>query len=273
MARRLTPTLTYERNILRTEITVYGLLKDKSIPIPKIYVSHCSKRDITCDYFIMELIGGETWNRCANKIPQESRPKLLRELGRYNARIHSVEGGWFGYTKRDQKFWFDTWCDAFCSMLQDILNDGKARKCRLPYDKINNALCANKSYSDDIKTPCLVSFDIWAGNVFLYKATHSHITGLIDFERNFYGDPYVDFTSAAMLFDNIENETDFCAGYCEVTGVPLTFTDRDRIRMNLCKLYMSVILYVETYRYNRLRAAYMQGKCKNRMKPLLDILS
>ena len=94
---------------------------------------------------------------------------------------------------------------------------------------------------------------------FIDETSHSHITGIIDFERSFFGDPVADLTSAMMLFENVEQEFDFQKGYSEISGTPFLITDDDRIRMNLYRLYMSVILFVESYRYDEQYAAMVKN--------------
>ena len=127
--------------------------------------------------------------------------------------------------------------------------------------------CLNK-----IKTSHLVDFDMWAGNIFIDEATCSHITGIIDFERSFFGDPAADFTSAMMLFDNVEDEPDFRKGYSEISNIPFKITDNDRIRMNLYRLYMATILFVESYRYDEDYAEMIKGHLNKNIAHLLEEL-
>ena len=113
---------------------------------------------------------------------------------------------------------------------------------------------------------------MWAGNVFIDETSHSHITGIIDFERSFFGDPVADLTSAMMLFENVEQEFDFQKGYSEISGTPFLITDDDRIRMNLYRLYMSVILFVESYRYDEQYAAMVKNHVIKGIHQLLEQL-
>ena len=267
-----TELLTYEQGILRTEVEVYKLLEDKPIKTPKILASDDSHEDIPCDYFFMEYAEGVIWKNCADRITPENRRQLMYELGKSNAAVHSVKGGWFGYIKEDQRFRFDTWGAAFSSMMSDILEDGKRRKDELPFDEIRDAVKKYEDCLNEIRTPRLVDFDMWAGNVFVDDATFSHITGIIDFERSFFGDPAADLVSAMMLFDDVEQEPDFQKGYSEISGSPFVITDHDRIRMMLYRLYMSVILFVESYRYDEQYAAMVKRHVIKGIRQLLGQL-
>ena len=135
-----------------------------------------------------------------------------------------------------------------------------------------SAVASCENCLNEIKTPHLVDFDMWAGNIFIDEATCSHIPGIIDFERSFFGDPAADFTSAMMLFDNVEDEPDFRKGYSEISIVPLKITDNDRIRMNLYRLYMAVILFVESYRYDEDYAEMIKGHLNKNIAYLLEEL-
>ncbi|SDY20843.1 Fructosamine-3-kinase [Evansella caseinilytica] len=264
--------LTYEQDILRTEVKVYNLLKDKPIPTPIVYAYDFTHKHIPCDYFFMEKLDGQTWKSCGRKIKKGDRPALMRDLGRCNAAVHSVEGNWFGYIKDDKRFHFDSWGKAFTSMMNDILNDGRMRGDKLPYAEIDNILKSHRSLLDAVTVPKLVDFDMWAGNVFLKKNGAFHITGVVDFERCFFGDPYADFTSAMMLFSDVEKEQDFCTGYSEISGLPVTIGEDDRVRMNLYRLYMAVIMMVETYRYNKAYAMMAKSYFKGQINKLIQKL-
>lgn len=254
-----TEFLTYEQEILRTEVEVYRLLEDRPVKTPGILAWDYTHEEIPCDYFFMECVKGVLWKNCIETISPENRRQLMYELGKCNAAVHSVKGSWFGYMKEDKRFQFSTWGAAFFSMISDLLEDGKKRNCELPYDEIKDMAKKCEACLNKVKTPHLVDFDMWAGNVFIDEATHSHITGIIDFERSFFGDPAADFTSAVMLFGNVERESDFQKGYSEISGTPFLITDDDKIRMNLYRLYMSVILFVESYRYDEQYAAAVKN--------------
>ena len=126
-------------------------------------------------------------------------------------------------------------------------------------------------YKRQVEKPCLVNFDMWAGNVFLWKK-ECRISGLIDFERCFFGDPYAGFVSAVFLIDDVEKEKEFIAGYNEASHKPLSFSRDNRIRMELYNLYFNVITTIETYRYRTVRGmltrAYLLWDTRIRLKRL-----
>ena len=268
-----TEILTYEKDIMKTEIKVYQMLQDQPVPTPKILASDVTGEDISSHYFFMERLKGNTWKSYEKKLTKELKAGLMYDFGGCNAAIHRIEGGWFGYIKDDKRFQFDSWGEAFCSMMHDICNDGKARNYRLPYEEVERITNHHKTLLNQITVPKLVDFDMWSGNIFLDMEKGCTISGIVDFERSFYGDPYADFTSALMIFDDVENEPDFCRGYVNVSGRELTVTEQDRIRMDLYRLYMAMIMGVEVYRYNKAYGTAVQTYVRGRIKKLLKGLN
>ncbi len=264
--------LTYEKDILRAEVEVYRLLRDRPVKIPGLLAWDYSREHIPCDYFFMERMDGILWKNCAGRISPENRRRLMYELGKSNAAVHSVKGQWFGYIKEDERFRFDTWAGAFFAMMGDILEDGRKRGCELPYGEIEETLKSLEACLNTVRTPCLVDFDMWAGNVLVDEGSCSRITGIIDFERSFFGDPVADFTSAISLFDDVEKEPDFRKGYSEISNAPFVITEGHRIRMDLYRLYMAVILHVESYRFPREYEIKVKMQMTERIRQLLETL-
>lgn len=269
-----TEILTYEKEIMRTEVGVYGLLLNKPIPTPRVLACDFSRQTIPCDYFFIEKLRGRAWNDVSARLTKSAKRTLMKQLGRCNAAVHSVPGDWFGYIKDDARFRFDSWGEAFCAMMTDILSDGCARGFRLPSDAIERTTKRHLHRLNAVAKPKLVDFDMWAGNVFITREGGEYdISGVMDFERSFYGDPYADFTSAAFLFSNVEKEPDFRAGYEELSGEPLTVDEDDRIRMDLYRLYMAVILIAESYRYQPAYAWGIRNVCSIQIQNLLKKLN
>ncbi len=233
----------HEQGTLQTEVSVYQSLKDTSIPIPELYAFDFTKEDVLCDYFIMERIEGKSW---LDYWPiKKERPELMRQYGRYIATLHNVHGKRFGYIDNTH---FESWSDSFTNMMFEILDEGKKRGYKLPYDQIYNLVNVSRELLDNVKIPQLVNFDMWAGNVFIRKKEKLEISGLIDFERCFYGDPFASFATSFLIFDDIEKEEAFISGYNEISISTLKIREEDRLRMNLYSLYAHILALVETDR-------------------------
>ena len=268
-----TKVLTYEKELLKAEVQAYEILRDSGVPMPRVLAADFSRQLTGSDYFIMSRLEGDAWSNVEKERSVKCRPGLMEELGEVNALIHQKKGNNFGYLKEDTRYHFDTWYEAFYGMMNDILEDGRRDGHDLPYEEILDAVRRNRRYLEDVKEPRLVDYDIWAGNVFVKPAGEGlTVSGIIDFERVYYGDPCADFTSAFALFDDVEREPDFIKGYERASGGPLRIGTSERVRMELYRLYMAVILGVETYRYETEIALGRQEHCKKWIRELLGKL-
>lgn len=267
--REGTKLLTYEKDILKTEIAVCRMLENTDVPVPKVLYADDSRTLVPADFFFMTRIPGLLWKDADEETLLRSRPRLMTQLGHIHSRIHSITGGWFGYIKEDPRFQFDSWPAAFAGMMADICEDGRKDGHDLPYEKIMDAVRRHKDILAEVTVPRLVDFDLWAGNVLLTEDAHGYkISGIIDFERAFFGDPYGEFISAVMIFDDVRKEDALLQGY----GAPLTFNESTGIRMNLYRLYLTVIMYVETYRYEEDYAAQVKASLDSQIQALLQVL-
>ncbi len=264
--------LTYEREIMRSEVFVYQLLRGKKIPTPEVLGYDFSHTLLEADYFFMTSVPGVSWESVKEELTEEEKEGLMRELGNYQAILHSVDGRAFGYYKED-KCGFATWAEAFSSMIQDMIEDGRVRKVPLPYEEIRSAVLKRKELLNEIRTPKLVDFDLWAGNVLLDKKDGNwYISAIIDFERAFFGDPFADFIAAVNLYTDIGEETQFIEGY-RIVEEKFQVTEHDRERMKLYSLYLNMIMAIEAYRYEEGYRRMIQGYCSRNIDKRLEELS
>ena len=154
--------------------------------------------------------------------------------------------------------------------MDKMMEDDKRRRDDLPYKDIRLTVERHRGILDEVKEPRLVDFDLWAGNVFLRKEGEEYrISGIMDFERAFYGDPYADFIAAFGIYGDIAGEEAFIEGYSEAAGAGLEVTHNDRIRMKLYRIYMDLNLVIETYRFEE---AYREQVIKSRKAELQKLL-
>lgn len=266
-------TLTYEKDIMRTEIEVYRMLENADLPLPKVIVADTDRDVLPCDWFLMTELKGTPWNKADKGRIKRSRPALMHELGRITATINNVRGERFGYIKKDRHFLFDKWADAFRCMIRDITKDCISQGKDLPYDAVTDAVLLNIDVLNEVEEPRLVDFDIWAGNVFLKERGDGYvIDGLTDLERAFFGDPYADMAASSLqmlLSFDVTREREYIAGRDSVADSPTRFSRSERIRIALYKMYLSLIMNAETYRYGKVFAKLMHVFSKHMIKKCL----
>ncbi|NQX47996.1 aminoglycoside phosphotransferase family protein [Paenibacillus tritici] len=245
--------LAYEKNLMRTEVEVYQhIASTTSIPIPDIMGYDFTRRLIPSDYFFMSALKGQTMHSLRKKLNTALLDKIKVELGGYISQLHQIQGSYFGYFSEDDKLQFRTWKEAYWHMMQMILQDGKRLNVKLPYNRIETIIKQKEHLLEAIKVPSLVSFDLWPGNIFVIEDNDDYkIEAIIDFERSFWGDPYADFPPAFMLFKDVRNEKQFWHAYSRSFNKALEITREDYLRMQLYKLYIFLIMSIETYRYGK----------------------
>jgi aminoglycoside phosphotransferase (APT) family kinase protein len=233
--------LRYERNLLRTEAMVYGLAGPAGVPGPELLHAGFDDPVLGGDYLILSALGGVSWNQV--KPAEADQRALRRELGGHLARLNAITGDVYGYPHADLTG--DTWRTAFLAMTGAILADARRYATPLPRPaaEISAAIEASADVLDEVKTPCLVHFDVWPGNVFLTLGETPRIQAIIDHERAFWGDPLADFVTPT-IFGELDETDEIVAGYREAGGL-VEFTDSTRVRIALYRLYLALVMLAE----------------------------
>ena len=240
--------LAYEKEIMRTEVMVYQKLAATDVPVPRVICHDFSHKLIDCDYFFMEKLQGQTWEKLKDSLAPENAEQLQYDLGRYTAIIHSIKGDYFGYIKEDKAYHFSTWREAFHSFLDNLIADGRRGRVDLPYDEILKALEPFWDTLDAVKEPSLVNYDMWSKNILLKESNGQYIIeGIIDHERAFFGDPIAEYISTSTICGNLEKAKGFQNGYNSIR--PFVFGVDEQIRYWIYTVYMGLLIGVETYRY------------------------
>ncbi|MET9634537.1 aminoglycoside phosphotransferase family protein [Lentzea sp. NPDC006480] len=214
------PGLTYERNLMRTE-AMFCRLGHAVAPVPEVVHSDFSRALVNSDALLTTWLPG----RPLFGRDDVDRPLVRRQLGQAVAALHEVTGPGFGYP---QLGLHPTWTSAFVAMFDAVKADAQRFGVVLP------CVPLNLSVFDEVERPALVHFDLWDGNVL----TDTGLTGFVDGERAFWGDPVAEFVSLA-LFGSIESDRDFLTSY------GFEFTDSARVRLAAYQAYLYSIMLVE----------------------------
>ncbi|MER7667326.1 aminoglycoside phosphotransferase family protein [Kitasatospora sp. NPDC096128] len=240
------PVLRHERGILGTEAMVYrrlAALPDGAVPAPELL--HAGQ-----EFIILSVLEGKPWDQVGRHLSPGTEPALRRELGGITARLHTVApaDGRFGYPADASGLSAADWHTAFTAMVEALLDD--AERWRSPLDVRPSELRTMVSEGGHalaaVTEPRLVHFDLWPGNIFVHPgdgAGRARITGVIDHERAFWGDPAAELVSLAFGGD-AGPDGDFAAGYTEAGG-DLDFTPALNHRLALYRLYLALLLVVE----------------------------
>lgn len=223
-----------EKNNMKTEVEAMRLVANRGdVPVPYIYTYDPDRRLIPSEYFIMEFIEGTPLNKIKETLSKEELEGIQKQIGEYSQRINTCEGAAFGYF-HDSDELRGSWTDAFRRMMDDVLADGRDLNVELPisYADIEKEIEKRIDALDEVTEPCLVHWDLWDGNVFIHEGK---ISGIVDFERAFWGDPLIEY-----YFGKIGRSAAFDEGYGR--GVS---TESERVRRELYDLYLDLILVIE----------------------------
>jgi Ser/Thr protein kinase RdoA (MazF antagonist) len=235
--------LSYEHGIMATEELFYRRAQRQPVPVPRVVGSGSRHDPLEIDFLLMTECPGRVWIGARDLIGDADRLPLRRELGRIVGRLHQVTGSGFGYPQQPL---LPTWRAAFLGMVDAVLGDAARYATVLPGPAadIAAAVRAAAYVLDEVSTPVLIHYDLWDGNILVtWDGGRPTIGGLIDGERAFWGDPVAEFVSLA-LFDDIERDEAFLAGYRDAGG-SVVFDAGTRARLALYRTYLYLIMLVE----------------------------
>ncbi|HEX4702851.1 MAG TPA: aminoglycoside phosphotransferase family protein [Pseudonocardiaceae bacterium] len=233
------PTMSYELDLMRTEAMFYRSAI-AALPVPEVLRADFSRQVIDSDFLLMTALPGQNWVAQRDHLT-DNRAELRHELGTLVAGLHRItnDGNGFGYPQHPPS---TTWRTAFTAMLNMVLTDAQRFAAPLPWSlgRIQEVTSRHVDTLDEVRTPVLVHFDLWDGNILV---DNGRITGIVDGERAFWGDPLAEMVSLALLSD-IEQDLDFLSGYRSAGG-QLTFDASARTRLALYQCYLYLIVLTE----------------------------
>ena len=160
--------------------------------MPKIILADFTHQLIDRDYMVQSFIEGERWDYLEDELTVDENLALWRQLGQIVKRIHTTTGEWFGWPSPGPQFsrWSELVIDRFermaASMQQEQLDT-------TAFNTILGMVQSQSAWLDEIRQPCLLHGDLWLFNVIVSQhETGPQITGIIDADRAWWGDPMAD---------------------------------------------------------------------------------
>ncbi len=241
--------MTFEINIMFSEVESMKMVaRDTSVPIAEILYYDNSHTICDSDYFFMRKLKGKSFYSCMDTMTQEQKDKVSHQVGVYTKSLNQIKGRSFGYYGQPNRQG-DNWFVIFRSMLQDTYQDAERKNIDIavPMEQLLPLLDRDRDVFEQVKEPCFVHWDIWAGNVFIHE---DKITGIIDFERCLWGDPLMEVGFRTCWYDKAFIEG---YGFTELSPDQLT-------RAEWYDIYLFLLFCLECdYRMYDNRWAYEYG--------------
>ena len=233
-----TDILSYEAEILQTEVNVMRMLyADNFLPIPRVHYADFSREFLPNDYYFMEFIDGVAWNKVRRTLSEEQNHSIEFQLGEITSRVNSHSNPEFGFCSGHPKF--RTWSEACQYMFRLLFDDAKRYRTELPItgEDFFSLFDSHSSNFCEVNLSQLVLWDLWPGNVFIkFERGNPYISGIIDFERSFWGDPLCEY-----FYRGFEQHKHFTKGY----GQDLLTTPSQLARSLFYDIYMDLVLIIE----------------------------
>lgn len=222
--------------------------KAKKIGVPTYltYFIDDTKNIVPFDFMIIEALKGENM-RLSGPFAKSIDNQLMEETGKYMALIHKVEVKNFGFfdnkiakEKRSLVGIHPKWKDHVFAALDDNLNYlVKAKTFTSSQQKnIYKIFEKNKQFIE-CESSRLIQNDIADWN---QLTDGIHVTGMIDWDECFGGDPICDFSTWSVFFD-LDRMRHLIKGYETITKLPIDFEEKFhlyRLRYIISKMTLRV---------------------------------
>ena len=237
------PVLTYEKNMMQSEVYWYNLLRTQTdIRVPKVYFEDASKTVIPTPYFIREKIEGEQMDKF--RMTDSEKETCARRVAQMVAQLHKIQNPKFGYI---QNGLYDNWYGALTGMLENLICDAARVGKKSPKgEKLLRLAQKYKSILEDV--PCtMVNYDAWAPNMLCRRLPNGEIEiAWIDPERSFWGDRIFDFI--CLEFPKpLQKKKLSVRAYNEASDYPVTCSRAECFRFAFAEGVMGLIQEVEKY--------------------------
>lgn len=241
------PVLTYEKDLLRTEIEVLKALAAAKVaaPVPKVLAEDLSRRVVDRDAVFMQALEGRSLSAVRADIDPADLRALRRQIGTIAASFADVTAPVFGYPGH-RELQAPSWREAWRRIVDALLADARRFDSPLPASigEIAGLFDAALPALEDVATPRLAHYDLWDGNVLVRPGARGWtVTGVIDWERAFYGDPLAEIVSL-VLFDDAEQRTTVLDALAAAGG-PAAADPAAQRRLALYRAYLWLIMIVE----------------------------
>ena len=224
-----------EVNLMQAEINAMKLVSENcSFKVADIQYYDTSNTICDGNYFFMEKLLGDNFHFVKEKMSEEEVATVDAEIGKISRELTQVKNPEFGFLGEDKRY--DSLFSFVKHMLENLISDAKKRDIDILYDErtFMDQLEKDKSAFKAVKEASLVHWDMWEGNVFVKDG---HVSGIIDWERAMWGEPYMD--DRFRMHNKGEN---FLKGFGQTS-----FSEDELRRMRWYDIILYLTMMIEVY--------------------------
>ncbi len=227
--------LSNEKNLMQAEVNAMKLVAEKcSFKVAD--VQYYDNSNTVCDghYFFMEKLEGENFFLIKSDLSEETIAEIDTETGRISRELTTIQNLEFGFLGEDIRY--DCLFGLVKQMLTNLISDAEKRSIDIIYDghTFLEQLENDKYAFEEVHTASLVHWDMWEGNVFIKDG---HVSGIIDWERALWGEPFMD-----DRFRGHNRGKHFLEGFGQTT-----FTEVELKRMRWYDIILYLTMMIEVF--------------------------
>lgn len=190
-----------ERWLMRREVQIQPFFAAVASLMPRTLLADFTHQLIDTDYIFQTYLPGERWDQTADRFTQEEKLQLWEQFGNITKKIHSTVGTSFGgpYPAPEFRTWSERVLYHLESAAEAMLEE------QLEVTDLGSILEIVQGYSallDEISEPRLLHGDLWLFNILVaHEADRPTISGILDADRAWWGDPLADWTMFILAMD------------------------------------------------------------------------
>ena len=191
---------------MRREHSIFPFFASIATFTPKTILADFTHQILGRDYVLQTFLEGERWSDIEDELTEVENIDLWRQCGEIVKQIHGTTGEWFGYPYPGRKFanWHDVILDRFSRIAQSLKEYAADLST---FATIANLVNSTPSIFNEVSTPRLLHGDLWTFNLLVTRESGKPlITGVLDTERAWWGDPLADWIMFCLSIRNGEGE-------------------------------------------------------------------
>ena len=234
-AKDRTGNTSNEVNLMQAEINAMKLVSENcSFKVADVQYYDTSNTICDGNYFFMEKLKGDNFFLVREKMSDEAIAVIDNEIGKISRELSEVRNQKFGFLGEDKRY--DSLFSFVKQMLGNLILDAKRKDIDILYDEqtFMERLKKDKASFEGVREASLVHWDMWEGNVFVKDG---HVSGIIDWERALWGEPYMD--DRFRMHNRGEN---FLKGFGQTS-----FSEDELKRMRWYDVTLYLTMMIEVY--------------------------